>query len=621
MRRKGLRTFIGLAALSLALFPAGRAGASDAPGTSTAAVRPPETASPPAPPQIRLVYPREGSRLPSVGRSFVFGSVQPATASVTINGSSVSVYRTGSFIAYIPFSPGNFKIRAVASSGGANAEAVRAVSVDYPPPPSILPAEPAVIETDSVQPSTTVALAPGDPLPLRFHGSVRGRARYRIRVLKPSHVVGDWKPMREVSPGRYEAERYARPQDRMDLAQVEYRLTSPRGRAARAKSAGRLVVAQREVAAVVEVSTDEAILRTGPAIGFNTMGYDLFLANGVRLEASGAVGGEVRVRLSDTLSAWTDRSALRVLPAGTPLPRAILDSVRTQSLPRGAAALLDLDEKVPYRVSVSDDLRTLTLTLFYAVSNVDRMRYDEDSKRPLFGEIRWSQPADGTVELKFRLNRRLWGYEVRYDGDRLVCEVYSPPAVQRMRPLSGLTVAVDPGHSPEPTDGTIGPQGIKESEVVYRIAMVLKDRLQRAGAKVFVTRGPDEVVSLQDRGRRAHQAGADLFVSLHANALPDGADPFERGGYSVFYFQPQSYELGRAVHAAYAEEIPLSDDGFYYGNLAVCRPTDMPSILTESGYLILPQEEEKLLDPAFQRRIADAIVHGLSAFLRPFSGG
>jgi N-acetylmuramoyl-L-alanine amidase len=265
---------------------------------------------------------------------------------------------------------------------------------------------------------------------------------------------------------------------------------------------------------------------------------------------------------------------------------------------------------------VSDDLKTLTLTLYSTIANIDRLRYTEDSESPLIGMVRWIQTSAETVEVRCQLKERLWGYDVRYENGRLICEVYAPPKTTWMRPLSGLTVAVDPGHSPNLGDGTIGPQGVKEGDANFQIAAVLKDRLERSGAKVFMTRRQDEAVPLPERGRRAAQAKADLFVSVHTNALPDGANPFDRGGYSVFYFQPQSYAFAREVHAAYKESVALADDGFYYGNLAVCRTTQMPSILTESGYLILPQEEELLLDPVFQRRIADSIVHGLSVFMR-----
>ena len=50
------------------------------------------------------------------------------------------------------------------------------------------------------------------------------------------------------------------------------------------------------------------------------------------------------------------------------------------------------------------------------------------------------------------------------------------------------------------------------------------------GAKVFMTREREEYVSLADRGRKAVKAGADLFVSVHNNAVPDGSDPLGRRG-------------------------------------------------------------------------------------------
>jgi len=76
---------------------------------------------------------REGMKIAAVRRSFVLGSVRPSSAAVTVNGSTVSVYRTGAFCVMIPFEPGDFKITASALLNGATAEAVRSVTVAEAP--------------------------------------------------------------------------------------------------------------------------------------------------------------------------------------------------------------------------------------------------------------------------------------------------------------------------------------------------------------------------------------------------------------------------------------------------------------------------------------------------------
>ncbi|MBK8574987.1 MAG: N-acetylmuramoyl-L-alanine amidase [Elusimicrobia bacterium] len=138
-----------------------------------------------------------------------------------------------------------------------------------------------------------------------------------------------------------------------------------------------------------------------------------------------------------------------------------------------------------------------------------------------------------------------------------------------------------------------------------------------------------EIVDLYDRPKRAWAAKADILISIHNNALPEGADPFERTGYGVYYFQPHSFALAERIHGAYGKIFGgekkthrsksgahLRDDGLHYGNLALPRTTQMPSVLIESAYMIRPEEEALLKNERFQCDCADAMLLGLKGYLR-----
>ncbi|OGR88827.1 MAG: hypothetical protein A3A86_03900 [Elusimicrobia bacterium RIFCSPLOWO2_01_FULL_60_11] len=476
-------------------------------------------------PEIRISYPREGAKMGYLKRSFVLGHVLPSTASVTVNGSTVEVHRTGSFAAVIPFSTGTFPITARAELGGLSTETVRTLLVAETPSPA--------------------------PPPV---------------------------------------------------------------------SASELKALEAARLSAVEVSTPEIILKTGPTVNGNTMAYDLFLPEGVRLRVQGRLGNEARLKMSDTEYLWGEERYLKELAEGAPLPAALLGDIRSQNKERSLAVFLDLNERVPFRAVPSEDLKTLKVTLYYTVSNVDRVRLDTSGKVRWAEEIRWAQPARETAEVLCRVKEKIWGYDLRYEnGGRLVCEIFFAPRGGRFgRPLSGVTVAVDPGHSPILGDGAISPQGYAEGEVNYRLSESLKKKLEDQGARVFMTRERGESVPLADRGRRAAKAEADLFVSVHTNAVPDGSDPSSRRGYSVFYFHPMSLGLADAVHSAFPKYASMEDDGLSYGNLAVCRGPRIPAILVEAAYLIRPDEEEQLLDPGFQSRAAAGIARGVADFIRSF---
>jgi N-acetylmuramoyl-L-alanine amidase len=119
----------------------------------------------------------------------------------------------------------------------------------------------------------------------------------------------------------------------------------------------------------------------------------------------------------------------------------------------------------------------------------------------------------------------------------------------------------------------------------------------------------------------AADSGAHILVSVHNNAFPDGVNPFENAGTSVYFYQPQSLDLARAVQAELLTALGTRDIGVGRADLALVRPTRMPSIRSETLYMMLPQHEATMRDPVAQERIARAHLRALEAFLRARAAG
>ncbi|MCI0371423.1 MAG: N-acetylmuramoyl-L-alanine amidase, partial [candidate division NC10 bacterium] len=265
-------------------------------------------------------------------------------------------------------------------------------------------------------------------------------------------------------------------------------------------------------------------------------------------------------------------------------------------------------QRIPFQVLPGE--HSLDLKLYGAVGDVDWIRYLATDS--LVERIRWAQTADGETTISVALARPVWGYRTRWERDDLLLEVRRPPPIDPAHPLRGRLIAVDPGHPPA---GATGPTGLREAEANLGVALELRRLLEGAGARVLMTRTTDTAIDLYPRVALAEREGAELLVSVHNNALPDGVNPLTNNGTSVYYNQPQSVLLAREVQAALVRRLGLRDLGIGLGDLALVRGTWMPSILTEGLFMILPDQEAALRTMEGRRQYAAGIVEGVRRFL------
>src|SRR3954449_639655 len=169
-----------------------------------------------------------------------------------------------------------------------------------------------------------------------------------------------------------------------------------------------------------------------------------------------------------------------------------------------------------------------------------------------------NQASRDELTLTADLAEPVWGYRTRWSRNDLVLEIRRPPRIARGDPLRGRTIAVDPGHPPL---GATGPTGLREADANLAVAARLRKLLERAGAQVIMTRTADTAVDLWSRVTVADTSGAELLVSIHNNALPDGVNPFTNNGTTVFYNQPRSLPLAAEIQRALVRRLRLPDLG------------------------------------------------------------
>ncbi len=218
-------------------------------------------------------------------------------------------------------------------------------------------------------------------------------------------------------------------------------------------------------------------------------------------------------------------------------------------------------------------------------------------------------------------------------------------------------VMLDPGHGGN-DPGAIGTRGTFEKEVTLDIAQdVARILAGRSNVAVKLTRRDDRFLALDERVALTREAGADLFVSIHADSAPNAdarglsayilsekaSDSFasrlaQQENQADRFGKPGSFGGGRIVkdilldltarhtrHASLAarqllvegagKELRLLENPMRSANFAVLKAPDVPSVLVETGFLSNPRDEEILRDATARRVVSRVLAREIARVL------
>jgi len=183
-----------------------------------------------------------------------------------------------------------------------------------------------------------------------------------------------------------------------------------------------------------------------------------------------------------------------------------------------------------------------------------------------------------------------------------------------------IKICWDAGHGGHDT-GAIGPTSLRESLVTLSLANRGHILAMAAGLTSMLTRERDDFISLDQRASIANAAGADLFVSIHCNAVgnpaPNGYEVWTTPGQTQA--DPLAEAIFRSIKAQFPREIGRADlqDGDHdrEANFAVLRLTKAPAALAETGFISHPETEDLMRQDAWLDLMAHAIVGGVMAYL------
>ncbi|MEM7590008.1 MAG: N-acetylmuramoyl-L-alanine amidase [Cyanobacteria bacterium P01_A01_bin.83] len=190
--------------------------------------------------------------------------------------------------------------------------------------------------------------------------------------------------------------------------------------------------------------------------------------------------------------------------------------------------------------------------------------------------------------------------------ERPLAPVTPVPASDRPR------VIIDPGHGGK-DPGTIGIAGFQEKDVVLPISMDVAQILRKQNIEVIMTRETDNFISLEGRTNLANDVDADLFVSIHANAI--NLSRPDVNGLETYYYK-SGRRLAEVIHYSILNGVNIDNRGIRRARFYVLRHSTMPAVLVEVGFLTGAVDSSRLKDPNHRRQMAEAIARGIVQYIK-----
>jgi len=546
---------------------------------------------------------------------FLCMSEYPAT--VSINGIELKQYKTGIFFTTVKFNEGANRVRAEAIyPDGRTAFCER--EFIYEKRDMTRKSFPLWIEERSVEPSTELELLAEDIVRVSFRGSL-GQDGYAGLTPGKTRVKCSRQDFTDYS--LYRAEIPLKKLKAGKPYKITLRLV------ATADGAGEktfelpvertVIVKNPEDFPLVKVRNENSRLVFN--LGSPRLGGPIRseLGPGVIMKTNGRTGKNYRILLSATENGYINEDDVEVMPAGTVQPSYYITSMSCGPSADADVLTIPFPEPVPYEVFPDPDGKRIVITLFGVETSSTWVTHR--AGRKIIDKITWDQPAPQTYKVYVNLNTdRIWGYDLKPDGRSLVLHIKYPPVydLENPTPLTGLKIAIEAGHGGS-NSGAIGLSGLVEKDINLDLSFRLGDLLKSMGAEVVQARDSDKDMTLIEKRDIAISSGADMLISIHANA--GGRGYLSTGGTSTYWHNPFWAPLAESIYDRLLET-GLPEFGVVGSfNYTVTRTSQLPAILVEQAFMTNAEDEEKLADPAFRQLMAEKICEGITDYLRQMS--
>ncbi len=344
-----------------------------------------------------------------------------------------------------------------------------------------------------------------------------------------------------------------------------------------------------------------------------------FLAEGIKMELMDSINNLYKVRLSENNYAFIPKLLTERLPFGVAPSLSLTGSWSVSNIGKADRIRVSLENRQPYTIYRELHPNRIVIDIYGAQCNSNWITQYLDLKAIEYVHLRQSSSDIFSVIIKLKDNFS-WGYSVDYVGNSLDITIkHTPDAIAlTSRPsLKGLVIGVDAGHGGS-ASGAVSPSGIKEKDLNLTMSYMLKEELEKRGAKVVMSRTEDVDVAMQDRLDIFKRAGIDLMLSIHCNA---GGNPLKPMGTSTYYRHIEYRALAEIILKRLLE-LDLPNFGLVGNfNFSLNSPTEFPTVLVETLFMSSLPDEEQLSDVNFLKEMMVKVTKGLEDYVKEVKKG
>ena len=549
-------------------------------------------------PFIKLVEPGAEQNNVRSSRQFIVGSTCKSCG-LSINDQPVKVYATGAFAIELNLKPGDTALNLV-SFVPPDRTSVKRISYTY-----TLPAPPDTVKTLEI---ASIETFPEGNLFVQADD----RIKFKVKALTGCTVTANKNiPLYEMPdnkmPGIYQGEYVVKETDSFMVSKIPISITDSTGKTVTKET-------RNWVSMFGPLAPDIAVTKGRLAHLLFGLGEDRlggakigYLDSMVLLKVVGKVGNKYKVQLSKYRTAYIDEDLVDFLPKGSFTPESLTGRWTVNGDSSYDYVQLGLSARLPYQSFQLVSPSKIVVDVFGATNNTNWITQLENTKE--IKNVSYEQVEDEVFRISIELKHaQHWGYSIYYKGNILVVRIKRQP--QNLA-LNNLTIAVDAGHGGT-NIGAGGPTGSLEKMLTLAVSLKLQAVLEKAGAKVIMTRTTERTFDNKERILFYRDSMPDLLISIHLNSA---ADPIRVTGTSTFYRYAGFRNLSNFIYRRLLE-LDLKEMGNNSSfNFMLNSPTEYPNALVETLFLSNPEDEMKILDEKFQQQLADKILLGIKDFL------